>query len=151
MSKRPLFSGHVLAGTFNTLYVLSAYLHALTVIFLTPQLVHYVQCLHASGQNTFQSLPSLKAVLHWARWEKARRIPDGRCFHTERETINRLLLIHACTLGGADQQCIFPHVAYVSRIWLLHRPLLNIQHYIKINKVWFYTKNANILQEYPII
>ncbi len=52
----------------------------------------------------------IKAVSHWARCEKARRIADERCFHTERETIDHLLLIHACTLGGADQQCIFPQI-----------------------------------------
>ncbi len=41
---------------------------------------------------------------------KVSRIADERCFHTERETIDRLLLIHACTLIGADQQCIFPQI-----------------------------------------
>ncbi len=53
---------------------------------------------------------TVKAVSHWARCEKARRIGDERCFHTEHETIDRLLLIYACTLGGSDQQCIFPQI-----------------------------------------
>ncbi len=52
----------------------------------------------------------LKAISHWTRCEKARRIVDERCFHTERETNVRLLLIHTCTLGGAKQQCIFPQI-----------------------------------------
>ncbi len=42
--------------------------------------------------------------------EKARRIANERCFHTESETNVRLLLIHACTLGGTNQQCIFPQI-----------------------------------------
>ncbi len=40
----------------------------------------------------------------------AMRIADERCFHTERETIDCLLLFHACTLGGANQQCVFPQM-----------------------------------------
>ncbi len=34
---------------------------------------------------------------------------------TERETIVHLLVIHSCTLGGADQQCIFPQIC----IWYM--------------------------------
>ncbi len=52
-----------------------------------------------------QKIP-VKAVSHWVGCKKVRRIADDLCFHTKHETIDRL--IHDCTLGGADQQCLFP-------------------------------------------
>ncbi len=69
----------------------------------------------------------VKAFPHWARCEKARRIALECCFHTEREANVHLLLIHACTLGGADHQCIFSSCSVCISCGL-HRPLFNIQH-----------------------
>lgn len=54
----------------------------------------------------------LKTFPHWARCKKARQIGDEQCFYTEREMIVRFLQIHACTLGGSDQQCIFPQMCF---------------------------------------
>ncbi len=45
-----------------------------------------------------------RTVSHRARCEKARRSADKHCFHTKHKMIEHL---HACTLGGANQQCIF--------------------------------------------
>ncbi len=50
-----------------------------------------------------------------------------KAFHTERDAIVLLLLFHACTLGGAKQQCIFSSCSVCISCGL-HRPLLNIQH-----------------------
>ncbi len=72
-----------------------------------------------------QAIACLKAFSHSA-YEKVRRITRECCFHTERETNVRLLLIHACTLGGADQQCIFPS-CIVCISCGLQCPKLNIQ------------------------
>ncbi len=52
-----------------------------------------------------------KAVSHGARCEKARRSADKHCLHIKHKMIEHL---HACTLGGANQQCIFPQI-YVYR------------------------------------
>lgn len=52
----------------------------------------------------------IKALSHWARHDKAKQFADERSFHTEREMIDYLRLIHACTIGAADQEYIFPHV-----------------------------------------
>ncbi len=59
-------------------------------------------CIILSNQQFNQQLSRVKAFPHWTRYEKARRIARECCFHTERETNVRFLLIHTCTLGGAD-------------------------------------------------
>ncbi len=53
--------------------------------------------------KTKKHLCTVKVFPLWARWEKARQIADELRFHKGHETIVRLLLIHACTLGATKQ------------------------------------------------
>ncbi len=47
---------------------------------------------------------------HSERDVKKRGESQTNCFLTERETIDCLVLIYSCTLGGAIQQLIFPQI-----------------------------------------
>ncbi len=87
------------------------YIHTTDYVHLSV-VSYIISCYCHVAQNVLYSslCYSLKAVSHWTRCEKARWIADERCFNTERETNVCLLLIHACMLGGADQQCIFPQI-----------------------------------------
>ncbi len=76
------------------------------------------------------------------------RIARECCFHTKRETNVCILLIHACKLGGADQQCIFSSWSVCISCGL-HRSLHNIQHYFlglqRFFKVIYFVDYKNTL------
>jgi len=64
---------------------------------------------------------------------------------TEHETNVRLLLIHACRLGGADQQCIFHSDIYLIYGFNIVCCSIYSIKLIQLNKVWFYARNTNYL------